>query len=91
MQTETRKNSTQNEVTLDGEKFLFNILKPLSDKLSKSIFNAIHQNTQVNMSGYKKKKQEEQRTDKRTFYVSGKTEVKTVYHFTYPRKDGKKV
>jgi hypothetical protein len=77
------------EVTLGGEKYLFNVLKPLSDKLSKAIFDKLHENMQVNMSSYKKKKFEAQRTDKRTFYVSGKAEVTTIYHFQN-RKDGKK-
>ena len=57
--TEQRKNSTMIDVTLSGKKFSFNVLKPLSDSLSKAIFNATHQNTQVNMSSYKKKKFEE--------------------------------
>ena len=43
---------------------------------------------QVNMSSYKKKKFEEQRKDKRTFYVSGKTELETISH-VLNRKDGK--
>ena len=59
----------------------FNVLKPLSDKLSKAIFDKLHENMQVNMSSYKKKKMEAQRTDKRTLYVSGKAEVKTISHF----------
>ena len=56
VETKQRKNSTMIDVTLNGEKFSFNILKPLTDKFSKSVFSALHQNTQVNMSAYKKKK-----------------------------------
>ena len=77
------------DVTLSWKKFSFNVLKPLSDSLSKAIFNATHQNTQVNMSSCKKKKFEEHRDDERTFYVSGKVAVRTTYLYRN-RKDGKK-
>ena len=37
VQTKQRKNSSMVEVTLNGEKYLFNVLKPLTDKFSKAI------------------------------------------------------
>ena len=89
VKTEQRKNSTMIDVTLSGKKFSFNVLKPLTDSLSKAVFNATHENSQRNMSSYKKKKFEEQRTDERTFYVSGKAAVRTTYVYQN-RKDGKK-
>jgi len=36
LQTKQRKNSTMIDVTLNGEQFSFNILKPLTDKFTKS-------------------------------------------------------
>jgi hypothetical protein len=69
VQTKQKKNSTMIEVTLNGEKYLFNVLKPLSDKFSKAIFDKLHENMQVNMSSYKRKKFEEQRKDKIMLYT----------------------
>jgi predicted HAD superfamily hydrolase len=41
-------------VTLDGKKYLYNMNKPLNAALSKAVFEALHTNTQVNTSSYKR-------------------------------------
>ena len=42
-------------VTLDGKQYLYNMNKPLNAALSKAVFEALHTNTQVNTSSYKRK------------------------------------
>ena len=87
-----RKNPSIMNVTLDGKQYLYNMNKPLNAALSKAVFEALHTNTQVNTSSYKRntfntqesfqaKKQErrDKRNQLKTFYVSATVDVTRIY------------
>ena len=87
-----RKNPSIMDVTLNGKKYLYNMNKPVNASLSKAVFEALHTNTQVNTSSYKRnkynsqesiqaKKQErkDNRNQLKTFYVSATVDVTRIY------------
>ena len=54
-------------VNLGGDTYKLNMKKDISKKLQKDLFQSIYNNTQQNMSTYKKRKQSEEKT----WYVTG--------------------
>ena len=65
-------------VNLGGDTYKLNMKKDISKKLQKDLFQSIYNNTQQNMSTYKKRKQSEEKT----WYVTGNYVMTKTYNYT---------